>query len=230
MKFFKKLRQKHKELGASVYIFDENGEKELKYEHELPENIKLFCFCKSNVIRIHKNLIARNIIIGFSKKSKNCKCFLDDSQGASGLDIDVRYLDGEFSELSIGKNTGMNGTKIVLGNGSKCYIGNNCRFSYEIVIRTSDGHTILDNDTNEIINQQKCDCIIGDNSWIGLRSIINKNVQLAHDTIVGSGSVVTKQFSEPYTIIAGNPAKVIKRNVRHDKRTIFEYTKQMQDV
>ena len=177
---------------------------------------------------MHKNLVARNIIIGFSKKTKNCKCCMDDSQDAVGLDIDVRFLDGESSELYIGKNTGMNGTKIVLGNGSKCHIGNNCRFSYDIIIRTSDGHTILDNDTNEIINQQKCDCIIGDNSWIGLRSIINKNVQLAHNTIVGSGSVVTKQFSEPYTIIAGNPAKIIKKNVRHDRRTIFEYTMQTQ--
>ena len=221
----KKIKQYFKKLKTTVILFDENKEEKIIYVKDLPKNINIFGENKSNIVRIHKNLIARNITIIFTKEAKNCKCYLDDSKSSVGLDLKINYLPGENSELSIGKNTGMNGTQITLGNGSKCYIGNNCRFSYEIIIRTTDGHTIIDNDSKNIINQQKNACIIGDNSWIGLRSIINKNVQLAHDTIVGSGSVITKKFTKPYTIIAGNPAKIIKENVKHDRRTIYQYMK-----
>lgn len=54
---------------------------------------------------------------------------------------------------------------------------------------------------------------IGDNVWIGCRCIILPGVTLAEGTIVGAGSVVTKS-SEPYTTIAGNPARVIARRKR----------------
>jgi acetyltransferase-like isoleucine patch superfamily enzyme len=108
-------------------------------------------------------------------------------------------------------------------NGSKCNIGSNCRFSYEVIIRATDGHTIVEKDTRHILNEQKHPLIIGDHCWIGLRTIINKNVQLPHDTIVGSGSVLTKKIDDPYCIIAGSPARVIKNNVKHHKETIYEF-------
>lgn len=40
-------------------------------------------------------------------------------------------------------------------------------------------------------------------------------------TIVGAGSVVTKSFNEGYCIIAGNPAKLIKR-INKDKCVSFK--------
>ena len=204
---FKKF---YKKLSAKVVIFDENREKQIFFEKYLPSNIKIYGG-NDNTVYIHRNLKARNIIIRFAHNCSKSTCILEDSGDSAGLDIDVTFL------------TGMNGTKIWLGNGSKCYIGNDCRFSYEIMIRTTDGHTIVEKDTYNIINKQKNPMIIGDNCWIGLRSIINKNVQLPHDTIVGSGSVVTKKFEEPYCIIAGSPAKVIKTNVKHYRETIYDF-------
>lgn len=53
--------------------------------------------------------------------------------------------------------------------------------------------------------------IIGSNSWIGMNSILLPGVRLRKNTIVGAGSVVTKSFKESNIIIAGNPAKIIKR-------------------
>ena len=52
--------------------------------------------------------------------------------------------------------------------------------------------------------------IIGDNCWIGMNSIILPGVILASGTIIGAGSVVTKSTTDINTIIAGNPARVIK--------------------
>jgi len=46
-------------------------------------------------------------------------------------------------------------------------------------------------------------------SWIGMKSIILKGVTIGEGAIVGAGSVVTKDVP-PYTIVAGNPAKIIR--------------------
>ena len=51
---------------------------------------------------------------------------------------------------------------------------------------------------------------IGKYCWIGMGSIILPNVNLGDFTVVGAGSVVTKSFSG-YCVIAGNPAKLIRK-------------------
>jgi acetyltransferase-like isoleucine patch superfamily enzyme len=54
------------------------------------------------------------------------------------------------------------------------------------------------------------DVIIGDRVWIAYRAIILPGVTIGEGAIVGAGSVVTKDV-EAYTIVAGNPAKFIKK-------------------
>lgn len=53
--------------------------------------------------------------------------------------------------------------------------------------------------------------IIGKYCWIGMNSIILPNVELGDFITVGAGSVVTKSFKDGYCVIAGNPAKMIKK-------------------
>jgi len=42
---------------------------------------------------------------------------------------------------------------------------------------------------------------------------INKNTKISDDSIVGWGSIVTKKFEDKNIIIAGTPAKIVKRNI-----------------
>ncbi len=52
---------------------------------------------------------------------------------------------------------------------------------------------------------------IGKYCWIGMGALIMPDVVLGDYTIVGAGSVVTKSFEDGYCVIAGNPARLIKR-------------------
>ena len=54
--------------------------------------------------------------------------------------------------------------------------------------------------------------VIEDNVWIGERSTILKGVTIGEGSIVACNSVVTKSVP-PYSLVAGNPAKVVKKIV-----------------
>lgn len=88
--------------------------------------------------------------------------------------------------------------KIIIGKGS--YIAAN------VGIITSN-HDLYDLDKH----QEGKDVIIGEKCWIGMNSIILPGVILGERTIVGAGSVVTKSFLEGNCIIAGNPARIVRR-------------------
>ena len=53
-------------------------------------------------------------------------------------------------------------------------------------------------------------CIIGNDVWIGCNAVILRNVTIGDGAVIGAGAVVTKDV-EPYSIVAGVPAKVIGR-------------------
>ena len=50
---------------------------------------------------------------------------------------------------------------------------------------------------------------VEDNCWIGQNAVILKGVTIGHDSIVGANSVVTRDVP-PRSIVAGNPARVVK--------------------
>lgn len=58
---------------------------------------------------------------------------------------------------------------------------------------------------------------IEDDVWIGCNSIILRGITIGKASIVAAGSVVTKDVP-PYTIVAGNPAKVIKKIAKNKSK------------
>lgn len=66
------------------------------------------------------------------------------------------------------------------------------------------------------LNLSECSIVIGNDVLIGCMSIVLKGVTIGDGAVIGAGSVVTKNVP-PYTIVAGNPAKVI-REIAADER------------
>lgn len=56
--------------------------------------------------------------------------------------------------------------------------------------------------------------VIGDRAWIGFRAVILPGVTIGEGAVVGSCAVVTKDVA-PFTIVAGNPARVIGERAKN---------------
>lgn len=99
-------------------------------------------------------------------------------------------------------------------------IGNNVTISNDVQFVTHDNSIIkVFPEMTDIFGK----IIIGDNCFIGARSILMYGIELKKNIIVASGSVVTKSFNESGIIIGGNPAKKIGEWDSF-KCKIFDYT------
>lgn len=121
---------------------------------------------------------------------------------------------GDHVTITIGKNFNTQ-NKMWLNNlhsSSNVTIGSNCLFSHEVLIRPSDGHTIYNAETKELLNPSK-DIVIGNHVWIGQRAILLKGAEIPDNSIVGAGAIVNKKFTKQGCILAGSPARVVKENI-----------------
>lgn len=122
--------------------------------------------------------------------------------------------------ISIGTNTTMeSGCQFASVEGTKIIVGDDCMFSHDVDVRTTDSHSIL-NYKGERINPSE-DIFIGNHVWIGIRSTLLKGCMLHNNSVVASCSVVTsKTMSQENTIVAGVPAKVIKSEINWKRERI----------
>jgi acetyltransferase-like isoleucine patch superfamily enzyme len=99
-------------------------------------------------------------------------------------------------------------------------IGKDCMFAYDIDIRTGDSHSIIDSTTGSRINYAK-DINIGNHVWVAAHSIILKGVSIADNCVIATGAVVVKGFNEQGIIVAGNPGKIVKRNITWSRERLY---------
>lgn len=119
------------------------------------------------------------------------------------------------SVIKIGKKFSIAGGQFILPNGhnkQSLIIGDNCLFSSNIFIQTSDGHSILDMEGN-VLNNNGGQVKIGNHVWLGHGVSVLKKAAVADDTVVAESAVVSKPFVRNNCILGGVPAKIIKTGV-----------------
>lgn len=143
------------------------------------------------------------------------------------------YISGNNNTVAIGSWSHLNGTEIciedsgntvsigektrILGKthlaaieGTAISIGKDCLFSGDVHFRTGDSHSVLDRDGRRINASE--DIRIGDHVWVGTKVTCLKGAEVAARSVLAACALVTGKFREPGCILAGVPAKVVKRD------------------
>lgn len=199
----------------NILYFHDGKEFKLQ-DNEVINGVNIKINGNNNTIIIGEQCIFSNSTILIGNNNVNIK--IDKKNKV--MNTKIRCCYGNDQNFIVGESNIIQGN-FYLDETSSFLLGNNNFFSQEIKVWCSDGHSIIDHNTKKIINKPLLPVVIKNHCWIGYGAFITKNVQLPNNTIVGLASVVTEKFFEEYTVIAGNPAKIIKRNVTWDIRNTY---------
>lgn len=118
------------------------------------------------------------------------------------------YTGSPDAKIVIGNNVGMNSTRMRISKGLT--IGDYVKIGGGVLIIDTDSHSI-DWNVRRYSDNQVCSApiTIEDDVWIGAQCIILKGVTIGARSIIGAGSVVTKDIPAD-CVAAGNPCRIIK--------------------
>lgn len=108
---------------------------------------------------------------------------------------------------------------LTLVDDTHIYVGDYTMLGPNVVIATA-GHPILP-ELREKAYQYNMPVHIGRNCWLGAGVIVLPGVTIGDNTVIGAGSVVTKDI--PSNVVAvGNPCRVLREISEHDRKFYFK--------
>ena len=189
----------------------------VSYKNAILSSVSFDIRGSDNHIEISEGCILNNVkfyIRGNKHKvliNKNCKF----NQGGS------IWFEDSGCQLIIGEGSTFENVHLALTEpNSQIDIGDDCMFAYDIDIRTGDSHSIISQASNERINYAK-NIFIGNHVWIAAHSILLKGTFISDNSVVATGSVLTKQYKTSGVIIGGNPSRVLKEEINWTRERIY---------
>lgn len=132
----------------------------------------------------------------------------------NGFTLGKRSLIEDFCVVNNGVGPVVIGDDTIIGIGSviigPVVIGNNVMLAQHVTVSgLNHGYQAIDQPPSrqKVVTRQT---IIDDNVWIGANAVVVPGVHVGKHSVVGAGSVVTKNIA-PYSVVVGNPAKVVKQ-------------------
>ena len=124
-----------------------------------------------------------------------------------GTNVNIEKGAQFSSDISLGDNSGIGVNALI---SSKVTIGNDVMMGPDCIILTSNhGMDRKDVPMWQQPSSKPKPVVIDDDVWIGARVIILPGVHIGSGSVIGAGSVVTKDVA-PGSIVGGNPAKLIR--------------------
>ncbi|MNZ96090.1 Galactoside O-acetyltransferase [compost metagenome] len=163
------------------------------------------------------------LVVGEDCEISHCEIRLDGDNNLIEIGPRTRFSSGKIylrytsgQHIRIGADTTVEGAYLLVDERASIDIGRDCMLSTDILIRTGDKHSILDAVSGERLNPSR-DVKIADRVWLGRDVQILKGTVIQPESVVGAGSLVSRAFDEGNCVIAGVPAKVVKRGIRWDR-------------
>ena len=169
-----------------------------------------------NIQMIHCYSAIKVLTISLLKKNFHASLF----QEWRGLKIQILNK----GKVDIGRRLKTRDGNLILIDNGKLKIGKYCFFNRNVSItciesiqigdhvQIGNNVVIVDHD-HDYMNGNKGfiskDIIIDDNVWIGANSTILKGVHIGENSVIAAGSVVNRDVP-PYSVVGGNPAKILK--------------------
>lgn len=177
-------------------------------------------------VDIHLRGKGNRLVIGRGTMVACCKIRVDGANQTLRIGEDCIYHAGKIylrynsdQHIYIGNKTTVEDAYLLTDEDASIEIGEDCMFSKLVHIRAGDGHSVLDAESGKRINHSR-DIVLGDRVWLGRGACILKGAEIASDSIVGAYAVVTRQYRESGCAIAGNPAVIVKKGVKWDRRML----------
>ena len=220
-KLYKIIDSKHPDIGCLIY--------KLYYRQAFNKTRRVICG-RNNVVRYYKSTLTsvvfnikgdRNTIeIADGCRLHNVTFYIrgNDHQVLIGRDCCFNlggtiWLEDSSCSLTIGKDSTFEEVLLTLTEpGSKIFIGQGCMFASDIDVRTGDSHAVISRASGKRLNDAE-DVTIGNHVWIAAHSVLLKGSLVSDDSVVATGSVVTRKFGEKGIIIGGNPAVQLKEGI-----------------
>lgn len=177
------------------------------------------CYLKRCRVKIrgkNNHIVMRNLCqISFSSiEIYGDNNILEFGEKVYGKNVSV-YMEDSNNKIVVGNNTIFAGSiHLALTEGKSITIGKKCLFSNSIVFRTGDSHSILSSDNKRI--NKGADIFVGNHVWVTEKATILKGSYICDDSVVACNSVVTKKIEESNVILAGVPARIVKRDINWD--------------
>lgn len=185
-------------------------------EGVLKKKVQIKIIGNNNSVTIHSNCRFKNtkiIILG----SNNCLTFGEKVMVYESASFE---LEGSNTLVNIGKNTTIGSANFMIGESdTNINIGEDCMLSRNIILSTSDYHSIISLETKERINPPK-NITIKNHVWIGYSAYISKGAIIGNNCIVASHAYVGGKKFKDHTILGGLPAKQLRENINWSREKL----------
>jgi len=147
--------------------------------------------------------------VGVVIRGSNNTITIDEGCVLRGLGL---VCEDDGNSISLGRWTEVAGaTELAAMEGTSIAVGERCLFSSGIHARTGDSHSVVDLEGKRINPSRNVE--IGNHVWVGMGVTILKGSTIPDSCVVAARSVVTRKFTSPNCVIAGNPAKVVRESI-----------------
>ncbi|MEZ5105178.1 MAG: CatB-related O-acetyltransferase [Draconibacterium sp.] len=175
----------------------------------IPDSNKTFPLEHHNKLYFLKNIVTSpNIIVGDYT-------YYDDFEDVHNFEKNVKYhFDFVGDKLIIGKFCMIaSGAKFIMNGGNHL---TEAISAYPFAIFGGDWANAMEGKSYP----SKGDTIIGSDVWIGHNATIMPGVHIGDGAVIATNSTVTKDV-EPYSVVGGNPAKLIRKRFSEEQIEIL---------